>query len=115
MKIDSGDLNQKIQIMQITRVPDGALGTVPSESVYWDTFAAAIPHRSRVVTEAEQLDLQDGYKFIVRYRTDKSVKSDMYVRYRGGLLKIISNPIDYVPKETIIFTAVWQNRPVGSE
>lgn len=108
-------LNQRIEIYRMVDTPDGAGGNTSVETLYWSTNAMVTPWRSNNAIEANQETLQDGFKFLARYRDDKSVKADMRIKYRGGWLKIINNPLDYVYKEYIEFNAIWQSRPTGNE
>lgn len=115
MKITSGSLNQKIEIHRYVSVSDGAGGSVDTDTLYWSTSAAVRVLSSYEVMQAEQEMLKGGFEFIVRYRTDKSIKVKDVIHYRGGTLNIISAPCDYVYKELISFKAIWNNRPEDAE
>lgn len=114
-KIVTGDLNQRIQVTQMTNTSDGAGGVLPVESVYWETSAKVTPLRSTNVLEANQQSLKDGFEFIVRYRSDKFIKPDMRIKWRGSYLALVSVPQDMVYKEWISFKAVWMDRPQEAE
>lgn len=114
-KINTGELNQRIEIFRIGNVSDGSGGSIPGEELYWSTYAKVKPLSSRQVLESNQEELKDGFSFIVRYRKDKSITPEMFIKYRGGRLKIISAPVDYVFKTWIQFKAVWSDRPNGAE
>jgi len=113
--IKTGELNQRIEIMAMQSVSDGAGGTVDTEVVYWSTSARVKPIKSSSYLQANQESLKDGLDITVRYRVDKIVKPDMRIKYRGGYLTITSAPTDYVFKEFIQFKAVWSQRPEGAE
>jgi len=114
-KINSGELNQKIEIYRIMNASNGSGGTIPTETLYWSTFAKVTPLGSNQTLEANQEMLKDGFSFLVRYRKDKTITPEMIIKYRGGVLKITSAPLDYPYKEWVSFKAIWNNRPQGGE
>lgn len=115
MKLVSGYLNQRIEIYRIVNASDGSGGSVPTEVLYWATSAQVKPLSSNQSLESSQEVLKDGFSFIVRYRTDKTITPEMFIKYRGGMLKVTSAPEDYTYREYIRFTAVWSRRPIGGE
>lgn len=114
-KINSGSLNQKIEIWRYTSVSDGAGGSEDVDTLYWATSASCRVLSSYEVMQAEQEMLKGGFEFTVRYRVDKSIKVKDVIHYRGGTLNIISAPLDYANKEYITFKAIWGNRPEYAE
>lgn len=115
MNISSGQLNQRIEIYRYENVDDGAGGTYPSEVLCWSTSAKVTPLSSYQTLQANQEDLKDGFSFMVRYRVDKTITPEMVIKYRGGYLKIVSAPVDYVYKQYVTFKAIWNERPIGGE
>ena len=113
--IKTGELNQRIEIMAMQSVSDGAGGTVDTEVVYWSTSARVKPIKSSSYLQANQESLKDGFDITVRYRVDKIVKSDMRIKYRSGYLTITSAPTDFVGKVYLNFKAVWAQRPDTTE
>lgn len=113
--IKTGELNQRIEIMAMESVSDGAGGTVDTEVVYWSTSARVKPIKSSSYLQANQESLKDGFDITVRYRIDKIVKPDMRIKYRSGYLTITSAPTDYVDKVYLNFKAVWSQRPETTE
>lgn len=111
----TGDLRESIQITQLTNSDDGAGGVISVETVYWDTYAKVTPLSSSNMLEANQQSLKDGFEFIVRYRSDKFIKPDMRIKWKGSYLALISVPVDYVFKEWTMFKATWLDRPQESE
>jgi len=113
--IKTGELNQRIEIMAMQSVSDGAGGTIDTEVVYWSTSARVKPIKSSSYLQANQESLKDGFDITVRYRVDKIVKPDMRIKYRSGYLTITSAPTDYVDKIYVNFKAVWSQRPETTE
>lgn len=113
--IKTGELNQRIEIMAMQSVSDGAGGTVDTEVVYWSTSARVKPIKSSSYLQANQESLKDGFDITVRYRVDKIVKPDMRIKYRSGYLTITSAPTDFVDKVWVNFKAVWSQRPETTE
>ena len=115
MKADSGKLNQKVTIHSFANGDDEYGGSIPVQSIYWETFANVVPMSSYELTQTGKTDLKGGFKFTLRYRTDKTVTTDMLLKYRGEYMEIISALQDYVTKETVLIKAIWNNRPIGGE
>lgn len=112
--IHSGQLNQRIEICRYsTGTSDGAGGTIPNEHVYWSTNAKVKPYVSKQIMDTGENLIQDGFKMLIRFRKDKMIESDMFIKYRDGRLKIIGAPTDYVYQEFIEIRCVWETRPGG--
>lgn len=110
-KIVTGDLTERIQIMMLDNVDDDAGGTIPNEVVYWETWAMVTPYKSNNYMQANQDILKDGFSFIVRYRSDKSIQPDMRIKWKGEYLALTSAPTDFVYKEWLQIKATWVERP----
>lgn len=112
-KLVTGGLNQVIQIVDYQNVDDDAAGSIPQEYVYWETNANVTPIKSNSNLQDSQELLMDGFKFIIRFRSDKAITPDMRIKWRGSYLSLISVPTDYVYKEYVEFKATWTDRPVA--
>jgi len=112
MKFNSGELNQKINIINfVGDQDDGAGGSVPVEQTYWETFAKVTPLRSGRTLEANQERLIPAMKFEVRDRRDKVVIENMKIKYRGAYYQIISAIPDYTYWESLVIVATASNPP----
>jgi len=112
MKFNSGQLNQKIKILDFTGdTSDGYGGSIPNAVVYWETFAKVTPVRSGRSLEANQERLIPAMKFELRDRRDKVVVENMKIQYRGRDYQIISAIPDYTYWESLVIIGQASNPP----
>lgn len=101
MKVNTGSLNQKIEIYKQENQPDESGGTYPQDVLYWETSAAVNQVKAGRTLQALQELLKPAVSFTVRYRKDKFVTPDMRIKWRGEYFTIITAEVDFVTKETI--------------
>jgi len=109
--INSGQLNQRIEIYASEDQDNGSGGTNPMSILYWSTNAQVLPLKSNRSLQANQELLKDGFKFTIRDRNDKTIHPYMQIKYRGSWLTIQSAIPDYVYREFMVVTAIWAERP----
>jgi len=105
MKLNSGELNQRIDIYQNADTDNGSGGSIPGEVVYWATSAQVKPLRSLRTVQANQEELKPSFSFTVRNRNDKFVAEDMFLKWRGQVFTITSAEVDFVYKEWLTIIA----------
>lgn len=111
MRIQSGRLNQRIEIHRNESLRDGYGGTTPRFALYWSTASEVRPLSSARTLQANQEILKDGFSFLVRFRPDKVVTEGMQIKYRGAWLTITSCKVDYTYKEYMLLVGIWNSKP----
>lgn len=104
-KINSGELNQKIEIYLSKDIDDGSAGTIPGLELYWSTSAKVEQLRSRRDLQANQEVLKPMTMFTVRDRNDKNIYPDMQLKYRGQYYTINRSEPDFTYVEYLVITA----------
>lgn len=86
--LKAGDLNRRIEVQYLTRVDDGAGGSLST----WDTFmmlwADVQPLSSKEVLSLGQIQATTTHKVIMRYRTD--ILTSHRILYGTKILEITS-------------------------
>jgi len=103
--INSGELNQKIEIFINADVDDGAGGTIPGIELYWATNAKVDVLKSVRTQQANQETLKPAVSFTVRNRDDKFLVEDMILHWRGQDFAISSADPDYTYKQEVVIIA----------
>lgn len=111
MKQVAGLLNQRVRIATYSNQDDGVGGNTYIEVIFWETSATVIQLKANRALEANQEKLKPAFKFEVRFRDDKVIYEDMFVKWRGVDFKIISVEQDFVYKQKIVFTAIANSEP----
>jgi len=109
--MESGFLNQRIEIFKYEDVSDGAGGVTPQEVLYWSTSAEVRQLKASRNLEANQERLKPVVKFKVRYRDDKFVVEDMIIKWRGEVFRVNQATPDYVYKEYLEILAIATTLP----
>lgn len=116
MNIDSGDLTQRIAIYLNAQIDDGYGGTIPNDTVYWETFAKVEQLRSSRTQEANQSPMKQIFSFTIRYRNDKQIENDMLLKWRGQYYIISGYVPDVVFQKYVKFDAtVWNQGVIVNE
>jgi len=110
-RINSGDLNQKIEIFKVEYVKDGFGGTSPVNISYWATFAKVDLARASRSLQALQEVLKPAINVVIRNRTDKFIEAGMLLEWRGELFTITQAEPDFVYKEFITIIAISTDLP----
>lgn len=103
--MQSGLINQKIEIYSFVDTDDGLGGSYPVETLYWNTSAEVKVMKSARNLQANQEQLKPAMMFTVRFRDDKFVTVDMQIKYRGEYFTIQSAEPDYVYKDKLVIIA----------
>lgn len=103
--MNTGYINQRIEIYATDNIPQESGGTIPGMVLYWSTNATVKQLRTQRTAEANQDPLRMVYSFECRYRKDKSPQVDMYVKWRGQLFSITGISPDVVYNVTMKFDA----------
>ena len=103
--MNSGAINQRIQIYLISSTDDGYGGSFPNRSVYWETNADVEQKTVRRVDEGSQIHFDPIWKFKIRYRNDKNILNDMLVNWRGSWFVIQNYIPDVVYQQYMVLTA----------
>ena len=104
--MDTGYMNQRIEIFANANTNDGYGGSIPNIEPYWSTNAEVRQLSSSRNLEANQDELKPVWKFRVRYRNDKNLLDDMIVKWRGSNFIIQGYSPDVVYKEYMEFKAI---------
>lgn len=107
--MDTGLINQHIQIYSSAPIILAAGGVDPSSSLYWDTNAEAWQLKSYRNYQTGQVVIKQGFKFKVRYRRDKNIQNNMLVYYRGCWFVIDGYTPDLRYNDYVIFDAISNN------
>lgn len=84
VSIDPGQLREKLQLLAVTRISDGAAGSIPGEPVLrYETFAKVTPKSSNKADSEGRLVINNYYEIILRYRKDGMPEVDDIIRYKG--------------------------------
>lgn len=110
-KLNSGELNQRIQIFANADTLNEYGEPVPGLELYWDTSAKVQPVRSARNLQANQEVLKPVYSFTIRNREDKFIVADMVLEWRGEQLVIMSAEVDYSYKEYLTIIAKSEQLP----
>jgi len=109
--MESGFLNQRIEIFKYEDVSDGAGGVTPQEVLYWSTSAEVRQLKASRNLEANQERLKPVVKFKVRYRDDKFVVEDMIIKWRGEVFRVNQAIPDFIYKEFLEILAIATTLP----
>lgn len=107
--MNSGLINQKIEIYSNAAIPDGYGGTNPDNELYWSTNATVKILRSSRTQEANQSPMKQVCSFEVRYRNDKQIANDMLLKWRGSWFVIQGYNPDVVYQTYVKFDAIASN------
>lgn len=105
--MNTGFINQRIEIFSNNNSSDGYGGSIPGLSAdpYWSTNAEVKQLSSSRTLEANQDELMPVFVFRIRYRDDKNIIDDMIVKWRGSDFVIQGYKPDVVYKEYVEFRA----------
>lgn len=116
MSIATADLSQKIVIYQNAQIADGYGGTIPNNTIYWETSAKVEQLRSSRTQEANQSPMKQVFSFMIRYRNDKQIQNDMLLKWRGQFYIIQGYEPDVIFQKYVKFDAVvWNNGTIVNE
>jgi len=108
---NTGRLNQNIRFVRFEDTDDGAGGSYPVESTYWETSAEVKEIKAVKDLMALQEVLKSMISITVRYRDDKSIISDMQLYWRGQLFTVVRVEVDYIYKRFITVIAKASEMP----
>lgn len=114
-KLNSGELNQRIQIFANADTLNEYGEPVPGLELYWDTSAKVQPVRSARNLQANQEVLKPVYSFTVRNRRDKHISADDVVRWKGDDGVVLSVEVDMVYFEYLTILCKFERIPGSVE
>lgn len=82
----AGDLDQRIELQRLTRMPDGGGGYSEEWTTYATPWASVRPMSGRERYHAQQTQASANYRVTIRYRAD--VQDADRILWRGRVLNI---------------------------
>lgn len=80
---DAGKRSERVKIFQSDIVRDEGGGSTTVPVLFWETWAEIKQIKGSRVAESFQDKLKLVYSLILRYRSDKTLKDNMIVEFRG--------------------------------
>lgn len=82
----AGQLDQRIALQRLTRIPDGGGGYAEDWQTYATVWAYVRPMSGRERYQAQQLEAAANYRITIRYRAD--IDPADRILWRGKILNI---------------------------
>lgn len=114
-KLNSGELNQRIQIFANSDTLNEYNEPVSGLELYWDTSAKVQPVKSSRYLQANQEVLKPVYSFTIRNRQDKHISVDDVVRWKGDDGVVLSVEVDMVYWEYVTILCKFERIPGSVE
>lgn len=106
--VRTGKLRERVDIYEVVNVSTQFGGDMPTNVLYWQTYANVTPLRSSKTLLANQEMLNNGYHIVIRYRKDKSISKQLKMLYRGKWLNLTSLINDDILKEYVEFVGTYK-------